>query len=59
MKKNTDLCVVFFFFLLPSVDLFYADIHDDLTFQLNKPLNNKIVYPFKDKQELFNMFKKF
>ena len=48
-----------FFFLLPSVDLFYADIHDDLTFQLNKPLNNKIVYPFKDKQELFNMFKKF
>ena len=27
--------------------------------RLNKPIYNKIVYPFRDKQELLNLFKKF
>ena len=44
---------------LPNVNFFYADIHSNLKLQLNEPINNKIVYPFRDKQELLNLFKKF
>ena len=40
------------------MNFFYADIHGNLKLRLNKPINN-IVYPFRDKQELFNLFKKF
>ena len=42
----------------PMRTFFYADIHGNLKLRLNKPINN-IVYPFRDKQELFNLFKKF
>ena len=41
------------------MNFFYADIHSNLKLQLNEPINNKIVYPFRDKQELLNLFKKF
>ena len=44
---------------LPNVNFFYADIHSNLKLQLNEPINNKIVYPFRDKQELLNLFIKF
>ena len=44
---------------LPNVNLFYADIHGKLKIRLNEPINNKIVYPFRDKQELLNLFIKF
>ena len=44
---------------LPNVNFFYADIHGNLALRLNKPINNKIVYPFRDKQELLNLLKKF
>ena len=44
---------------LPNVNFFYVDIHGNLKLRLNKPINNKIAYPFRDKQELFNLFKKF
>ena len=44
---------------LPNVSFFYADIHGNLKLRLNKPINNKIVYPFRDKQEFLNLFKKF
>ena len=44
---------------LPNVNFFYADIHSNLKLQLNEPINNKIVYPFRDKQELLNLFMKF
>ena len=44
---------------LPNVNFFYADIHGNLKLQLNEPINNKIVYPFRDKQEFLNLFKKF
>ena len=43
----------------PNVDFFYADIHSNLKLRLNETVNNKIVYPFRDKQELLNLFKKF
>ena len=43
----------------PNVNFFYADIHSNLRLQLNEPINNKIVYPFRDKQELRNLFIKF
>ena len=39
--------------------LFYADIHGKLKIRLNEPQNNKIVYPFRDKQGLLSLFKKF
>ena len=41
------------------MNFFYADIHGNLKFWLNEPINNKIVYPFRDKQELLNLFIKF
>ena len=44
---------------LPNVNFFYADIHGKLKIRLNEPINNKIVYPFRDKQELLNLFIKF
>ena len=44
---------------LPNVNFFYAGIHGNLKLQLNEPINNKIVYPFRDKQEFLNLFKKF
>ena len=44
---------------VPNVNFFYADIHGNLKLQLNEPINNKIVYPFRDKQEFLNLFKKF
>ena len=44
---------------LPNVNFFYADIHGNLKLWLNEPINDKIVYPFRDKQELLNLFKKF
>ena len=44
---------------LPNVNFLYADIHSKLRLQLNEPINNKIVYPFRDKQELLNLFMKF
>ena len=44
---------------LLNVNFFYADIHGNLKLQLNEPINNKIVYPFRDKQEFLNLFKKF
>ena len=44
---------------LPNKNFFYADIHGNLKLQLNEPINNKIVYPFRDKQELASLFKKF
>ena len=44
---------------LPNVNFFYAEIHGNLKLRLNKPINNKIVYPFRDKQELLNLFKTF
>ena len=34
-------------------------MHCNLKLQLNEPINNKIVYPVWDKQEHFNLFKKF
>ena len=34
-------------------------MHCNLKLQLNEPINNKIVYPVRDKQEHFNLFKKF
>ena len=43
----------------PNVDFFYADIHSNLKLRLNETVNNKIVYPFRDKQELLNLFIKF
>ena len=43
----------------PNVDVFYADIHSNLKLRLNETVNNKIVYPFSDEQELLNLFKKF
>ena len=44
---------------LHNVNFIYADIHGNLKLRLNEPINNKIVYPFRDKQELLNLFKKF
>ena len=44
---------------LPNANFFYVDIHVNLKLRLNKPIYNKIVYPFRDKQELFNLLKKF
>ena len=41
------------------MDFFYADIHSNLKLRLNETVNNKIVYPFRDKQELLNLFMKF
>ena len=38
---------------------FFADIHSNLKLRLNETVNNKIVYPFRDKQELLNLFIKF
>ena len=35
------------------------DIHCNLKLRLNEPINNKIVYPFSNSQELFNLLKKF
>ena len=43
---------------LPNVNFFYADIHGSLKLRLNEPIN-KIIYPFRDKQELPNLSKKF
>ena len=43
----------------PNVGFFFADIHSNLKLRLNETVNNKIVYPFRDKQELLNLFKKF
>ena len=34
-------------------------MHCNLKRQLNEPINNKIVYPFREKQEYFNLFKEF
>ena len=34
---------------LPNVKFFYADIHGNLKLRLNEPINNKIVYLFRDK----------
>ena len=44
---------------LPNMNFFYADIHGNLKLRLSKSINNEIVYPFRDKQELFNLLKKF
>ena len=41
------------------MNLLYADIHGNLKLRLNEPQSNKIVYPFRDKQGLLNLFKKF
>ena len=41
------------------MNFIYADIHGNLKFRLNEPINNEIVSPFRDKQELLNLFKKF
>ena len=35
------------------------DIHFNLKLRLNESINNKIVYPFSNNQELFNLLKKF
>ena len=57
-KKNTDYAYKILD-KLPNVNFFYADIHGNLKLRLNKPINNKIVYPFRDKQELLSLLKKF
>ena len=57
-KKNTNLCVENFI-QIAQCELFYADFHGNLKLRLNKPIKNKIVYPFSDKQELSHLFKKF
>ena len=44
---------------VPNVKFFYVDIHGNFNLRLNEAINNKLVYPFRDKQELFNLFKKF
>ena len=36
-----------------------ADIHGNLKLRLNESINNEIIYSFRDKHELFNLFKKF
>ena len=35
-----------------------ADIQGNLKIRLNEPINNEIIYSFRDKQEIFNLFKK-
>ena len=57
-KKNTDYAYKNLD-KLPNVNFFYADIHGNLKLRLNEPINNKIVYPFRDKQELLSLLKKF
>ena len=44
---------------VPKVKFFYVDIYGNFNLRLNEAINNKLVYPFRDKQELFNLFKKF
>ena len=43
----------------PRATLFMrADIQGNLKIRLNEPINNEIIYSFRDKQEIFNLFKK-
>ena len=59
-KRRKTLTIAYkISYKLPNVNLFYADIHANLKLRLKEPINNKIVYPVRDKQELFNLFKKF
>ena len=59
MKKNIDLCLLNFR-QIPKCELFLCGHSwQSYKLRLNEPINNKIVYPFRDKQELFNLFKKF